>query len=779
MRFGQTLSTAVYPPWQDRYIDYAKLKTLLREGEVGAEDVAVTQDRDARGNNEWTERDEENFVQELINVQLDKVNQFHIDTYRALLDRTAACEAKLEPVTTDRKGPNDGAKVELVQSTLKELDSISKEVASLQKYDRLNFTGFLKAAKKHDRKRGLKYRVRPILEVRLAQTPFHSENYSSLLFRLQTIYSFAHQQIHGGEGRTASQSGPQPTESYTAHKYWVHEDNVLEVKTNVLRRLPVLIYNPQSSKILDSSQKDPDTTSIYFDSPYFDLYTQKVDRAAEAGSLRIRWSGPLRGKPDIQLEKKVVSSLGESRELRVHLKEKYVRPFLRGEYAMEKSVRKLEERYGVGSDQVKTLKSNVEELQSIIREKQLKPVLRASYTRTAYQIPGDDRIRVSIDTNLALIREDTSRSGRDTGSWHRTDIDDSGLEFPYSSINPNEISRFPYALLEIKVKDSRATRSNAWLADLMSSHLVKEVPRFSKFVHGVALLFEDSVNIFPFWLSELDADIRRDPETAFEEEQQKQADKAQAEFAVGSFLSSSKMPGSPVPRGTFGSMEDNAPVIKSRQSPPSLQSRPHLCKTVEDNGNTGGGQDVQILVSDSFKTHSQRLFPTFSTSKYARRHRQGGAREDAALAPGVVDPGNWIKDSGPVKVEAKVWLANQRTFIKWQHIAVLLASLSLALYNAAGVDNNTARALAVVYTGFAAFGGVWGWWVYMWRSKLIMERSGRDFDNSYGPFVISVGLTCALCLNFGFQYSTVVPKAGFAIGVSRPAINNSAWAGEL
>ena len=96
----------------------------------------------------------------------------------------------------------------------------------------------------------------------------------------------------------------------------------------------------------------------------------------------------------------------------------------------------------------------------------------------------------------------------------------------------------------------------------------------------------------------------------------------------------------------------------------------------------------------------------------------------------------WIKDQGPVKVEAKVWLANQRTYIKWQHVSVLLASLSLGLYNAAGEGNNIARALAVVYTCIAAFTLAWGYGMYMYRARLIRERSGKDFDSILGPLVV-------------------------------------------
>jgi uncharacterized membrane protein YidH (DUF202 family) len=139
------------------------------------------------------------------------------------------------------------------------------------------------------------------------------------------------------------------------------------------------------------------------------------------------------------------------------------------------------------------------------------------------------------------------------------------------------------------------------------------------------------------------------------------------------------------------------------------------------------------------------LLPSFSTSKYATARRKG------QLPPGVEEPAFWIKDSGPVKVEAKVWLANQRTFIKWQHVSVLLGSLGLGLYNAAGVDNDIARGLALVYTLVAVFTGAWGYGVYMWRQSLIYGRSGRDFDAITGPVVVCVGLIVALLLNFAFK----------------------------
>jgi SPX domain protein involved in polyphosphate accumulation/uncharacterized membrane protein YidH (DUF202 family) len=762
MRFGKTLSDAIYPPWKDKYLEYDKIKKLLREDE--------TSPQGRGGEGSWTEQDEENFVHELTVAQLEKVHQHQVDTFNSLRDRTAACEAKLPSSEGEDAGKVDKEYKEVAKELMPELDSISKELNELRKFSRINYTGFLKAAKKHDRKRGLKYRVRPILQVRLAQMPFNQEDYSPLLFRLSTMYSWARQMLEGEEAGKEAETDVKPTDEYKAFKYWVHVDNLLEVKTYLLRRLPVLVYNPQSVKVVDSSQRDPTITSIYFDNNNFDLYQGKVEKGTAGASLRIRWTGQLNDEPEVVLEKKFVDEATDSSDIRIQLKPKYLLPFLKGEYKMEKQITRLEEMLGADHEEVKAFKANVGEIQCFIAEKNLEPVLRASYTRTAFQIPGDDRIRVSLDTDLAFIREDAldpDRPCRDPDDWHRSDIDQQRMEYPFSAIKKGEISRFPHAVLEIKVKESKYTKNNTWLNDLMNSHLVKEEKRFSKFVHGVAELFEDYVNSFPFWLSDLETDIRRDPVTAYQEEQQREAKKAEDEMAVGSFIAGSKLSAS---KGKAASSPSKFPERKlsgvlsqsvQSQTKPMASSQLDTTAEERDDDETGVQAPDEVEVRDSSQGGIRSFLPGFSNSRYARRHRQGkGAWENAPLPAGVKEPSFWIKDQGDLKVEAKVWLANQRTFIKWQHIAILLATFSLALYNAAGVSNNIARALSVVYTGFAIFASIWGWYVYMWRTRLITERSGKDFDNPIGPFVVTIGLALALILNFAFKYKAAVNNDG-------------------
>ena len=46
-----------------------------------------------------------------------------------------------------------------------------------------------------------------------------------------------------------------------------------------------------------------------------------------------------------------------------------------------------------------------QEVQKVVDSKQLHPMIRTQYMRTAFQIPFDATVRVSLDTNLTMIKE--------------------------------------------------------------------------------------------------------------------------------------------------------------------------------------------------------------------------------------------------------------------------------------------------------------------------------------------------------------------------------------
>lgn len=229
MKFGTTLRRSIYAPWKDQYVDYNKLKKLLREDDSPAGSPAGREDTTT-----WTDNDAQAFFEELVNHQLEKVKNFHQSTYQTLTDRTNKCESKLEPVASSIKGatsedqtngegkkpmPTEDEKKTTLKEVIDDLDDITKEINELEKYSRINYTGFLKIAKKHDRKRGGRVSsVRPLVKSMLAEVPFNKEDYSPLLYRLSAMYSFCRQNLEGKERPISMAESLAGGESYTSHK---------------------------------------------------------------------------------------------------------------------------------------------------------------------------------------------------------------------------------------------------------------------------------------------------------------------------------------------------------------------------------------------------------------------------------------------------------------------------------------------------------------------------------------------------------------------------------
>ncbi|KAI1201925.1 VTC domain-containing protein [Nemania serpens] len=743
MRFGKTLRESIHGRWRDEYMDYSKLKSMLRENTSEDDDVP------------WTEGDENRFCDEIFNVQLDKVSQFQAKTAASLQQRADAAFEKLRNLAPADDKPKSDITNAHLEELRGELDAIVNEVKELKKYSSLNYTGFLKIAKKHDRRRGDRYKVRPMMRVSLSEHGLNSEQgYSPLLNKLSLMYYAISQTLDKDKQQQPLDLEYQEEfhngEHYTAHKFWVHPDNLLEVKTAILRHLPALVYSQQSAKELDGNQ-DPKITSLYFDNSKFDLYSTKVNRQKDASSVRLRWYGQLSEKPDIMLEQKIIYEDGTSEERKFNIKDKYIKQYLDGEYKMEKSIQKME-RQGQQNGSIDSFKATAEEIQNFIVANKLEPVLRANYTRTAFQKPADDRVRISIDTDIAFIREDTldrDRPCRDPTEWHRTDIDNSNMTYPFKNINQSEVSRFPYAVLEIKSKEEEGRKRPRWIDDLIASHLVYATPRFSKFVHGVASLFEDYVNNLPFWLSDLETDIRKDPQRAHEEEEQRRARQAEDAQVVDTLL------GTSAKRSSYKPIS-GSPMAKSYLSERAAsEARSRSARPADEAGEADDEDDDDDDEPSGLKRGYGTLtsvFPGFSLSRYARNKRQ-----KEQLPEGVTKPDVWLKNAGPLRIEPKVWLANERTFLKWQHICVLLGSLALGLYTAAG-ENFVAECMGIAFIAIAVSAGLWGNLMLRRRRAMIVERSGKDFDNMIGPLAVSVALMIALIVNFVFAYRNALGK---------------------
>lgn len=744
MLFSLKLQSEIYRPWKQLYIDYDTLKKLLRENIY------------ADGQAKWTEKNESDFVQQL-DLELEKVYLFQVSEYKVIDEKITALENVIDqgvelPANSDtNKAFLASFNYESFQNSLEEALSLAQQ---LDKFARLNFTGFVKIVKKHDRLHP-EYNVKPLLNVRLNELPFHSEDYLPLLYRISVLYAFLRENFPNKINPSSSLPSLVPVGLVAlskaniaapdvvpekSFKFWIDPDNLMEVKTKILRHLPVLIYNKGD---FDAAGDDSDNivTSLYFDNSHFELYNAKLLKTNNSPTVRLRWSGRLIEKPDIYMEKKLfhddeeeeLKSPGQSEKLlSFRIKEKYINDFIHGDPLVTKKIIK----------KAKNDANAVKNLLELINESGLEPTLRCVYSRTAFQIPGDDRVRITIDSDIVFIREDCFdkyRPIRDPSNWHRTDID-SQIDNPFSLLRPGEYAKFPHSVMEIMVKDgsvvssiqSKTTtsrRSVKWIQELTNSHLVKEVPNFSKFIQGIAALHteDDRLDILPFWLPELEKDIKKDPKEAYDEELENMQHRKKSISLIKKV-------------NTF------SPRLKPVKGV-------IVGDDLDDYDSSDNEEDLLIQAAPS---EDEETTIVTNESQFQNIPRQTYTpvdeveEEEFVLPPGVTEPKSYIKNNGEVKVEGKVWLANERTFVRWLHTGMMLFFFSVGVQKSAHKSNFPAlsKTVSLVYLLITLFILGWGYYVFKKRLHIIYQRSGDHLDNIVGPLIVAASLTFILGFNF-------------------------------
>lgn len=116
------------------------------------------------------------------------------------------------------------------------------------------------------------------------------------------------------------------------------------------------------------------------------------------------------------------------------------------------------------------------------------------------------------------------------------------------------------------------------------------------------------------------------------------------------------------------------------------------------------------------------------------------------------------------KVEAKVWFANERTWISWLRVSILIGSFALALFNSdtffqhhnhdhpgkhdGWMSSGSIKAFGAIYAGIAVLTLLWGLYSYQRRVTLIKTKYPGNFDDLIGPPLICAALFVAVLLNF-------------------------------
>lgn len=486
-RFGQQLKQSLNKQWLFYYIDYEGLKESLRAHRI------------------WDDDTEQAFIRQL-EKELDKVYTFQRVKSEEIIRRIAASDKEVNDAVVRAQQQTDGnadAFDEDFELLEEDLSDIIADVHDLAKFTQLNYTGFQKIIKKHDK--STSWGLKPAFAARLKHKPFFQDNYDSYVVKLSRLYDIVRTRGNPVKG-DSSAGGKQQNFVRQTTKYWVHPDNIVELKLIVLKHLPVLVFNPNK----EFNEEDSAITSIYFDNTdTWELYEGRLKKTEGAEAIRLRWYGGM-SSDTIFIERKTHRedwTGEESVKARFKLKEKNVNAYLRGELVPEKIFEKERREQKRPEKDIASDEQLAREIQYRVLTRKLVPVTRSFYHRTAFQLPGDARVRISLDTELTMTREDNLDGKKRAGSnWRRTDI---GVDWPFKQLPPEDKELFPYAVLEVKLQTQAGGEPPQWIRDLTSSHLVEAVPKFSKYIHGTATLNPSRINLLPYWYPQMHVDIRK------------------------------------------------------------------------------------------------------------------------------------------------------------------------------------------------------------------------------------------------------------------------------
>ncbi|EPX70998.1 vacuolar transporter chaperone complex subunit [Schizosaccharomyces octosporus yFS286] len=716
MKFGQLLKETLVREYQYSYVNYDKLKKEIKK-------------RNDDGG--WSEEDESDFV-ELLEKELDKVYSFQKAKSEETLERIRYCEEQtsdaISRLNSSDAPPTDADFISLET----ELTDIMETVHDLAKFCELNYTAFYKIVKKHDKHTS--WSLKPVFAVRLNARPFYKEQYDLLIVKLSRLYDFVRTRGSPTRGDNAA-GGSQQNFVRQTTKYWVHPSNVTELKLYILKHLPVLVFNPNK----EFTREDSAISSIYYDNDDLEFYLGRLEKHEGAEAIRLRWYGSMENN-NIFVERKTHREdwTGEkSVKARFPLKEKNVNAFLRGDYTVKEAFAKMRKEGKKPISEIENLERLAKEVQYTVLSKGMKPYVRSFYERTAFQLPGDARVRISLDSNLALVREDgPNRAGN---NWRRMDI---GIDYPFNQIPDEDVVRFPYAILEVKLQTQFGQDPPEWVNNLVNSHLVEAVPKFSKFIHGVSSLFYNRVDMLPYWFPQMSVDIRKPvnnsvrPVKSFSDAPSSSASQhvSDSENTQSSNIldEEARIPSS-------SGVRRNGSIHRAHDQFDDLDEHSSLLNV----GERKNDESFITAVTTKLKSIKDNFFVE-TIPKFEESNEPSVLFEQNFTAP----PGKRIYV--PVRVEPKTYFALERTYLDYLRYSILMGSIGITLFN---FSHNRAGILAAsCFTLVALSAIIYTTLLYLWRAVNIAKHNAVRYDDRFGPTVICSITIFAVVANIVFNF---------------------------
>ncbi|CAO3587963.1 unnamed protein product [Absidia cylindrospora] len=355
MKYGLELQQNIFTPWRLSYVSYDLLKNELKTRQL---------------DHGWTNIDEKEFDLMMDN-ELSKVYDFINAKLTEIDARILYCERTIQTLQKNPTMASDSNYTIMDEA----LTEILFDVNDLSRFTRVNFTAIQKLLKKHDKWTNQNMKQRYVSKLR--DKPLDKQRFDVAIIYISALHDICRNQGKQSSGNNASGGDQNAFERATA-KYWIHPDNITEVKAIIMLHLPVLIFNKDKKY----EPADSAISSVYFDNPNYDLYTGRLQRDEGAEAIRYRWYGDTNNK-DIFIERKTHHASwlnGASVKDRFRLEESQVNAFSVGRHSADDIASALRQKNTDPTvvDNVHFIANGV---QTSFRERHLEPMLRVFYNQ--------------------------------------------------------------------------------------------------------------------------------------------------------------------------------------------------------------------------------------------------------------------------------------------------------------------------------------------------------------------------------------------------------------
>ena len=129
------------------------------------------------------------------------------------------------------------------------------------------------------------------------------------------------------------------------------------------------------------------------------------------------------------------------------------------------------------------------------------------------------------------------------------------------------------------------------------------------------------------------------------------------------------------------------------------------------------------------------------------QYEQINTRANDTLLFGAADK----KICVPQKIDPKTFFANERTFLKWLSISVMIGAMALTLLNFSDSDSDGAQLAGLVLLPVSIAYMLYSLMVFRTRAHKIYTREPMRYDDTRGPTILVVVLAVAVLLATTFS----------------------------